>query len=488
MIRRVLFAALALVGLLTGVMAAFALSLKPRQQSFPAVNALPSDSPEAMASRMAFALKLITVTSGEQPHMNAAAELHAYIERTFPLIHQKLRRELINGQSLLYTWEGTDGSLPAALFIGHQDVVPTEPHTLPEWSYPPFEGKVADGFVWGRGALDDKSRVFAVLEAAETLLRSGFVPKRTVYFAFGHDEEVGGTAGAHVLAAALKAKGAKIEFLVDEGLPVTQGVLAGVAEPVAAIGVAEKGVVNVQLTVDSEGGHGSLPPPNTAAGILGAAVARIEAKPFPARGGPHIALIGDYAAPHMPFAARFAFANRWLLRPLIMKQLQKKPGTAALTRTTAAVTMLQGSDRPNVLPSKATAVINVRMLPGDTADGVLAYFRDVIHDDRVKVSVLGELHKQSPVYASTESRGFKAVERASRETRPDAIVVPTLFVATSDCPHYAELTTDAYRHSPYLYGTDDLKRLHGINERVAVAEYAKAVFFYQRLLTHSASE
>lgn len=480
-----------MVGLLlvlVAICAARALSLSSRQQTFEAVKPVELDAPEVMAQRLSRALTLQTVSRAEPPFVDDApfAALRAHLEESFPLVHRTLQRQVINGNSLLYTWQGSDPGLKAVLFIAHQDVVPADEATLRDWMHPPFGGVIADGFIWGRGALDDKGRLFAQLEAAEALLRSGFAPNRTVYFGFGHDEEVGGSAGARLIAAELSARRAQLEFLVDEGLPITVGVLAGVKAPVATIGIAEKGVLDVELTVQGEGGHSSTPPPNTAAGVLAAAVAKLEANPFPTRGGLHIDLLGEFAGPHMPFASRVAFANLWLLRPLVHRQLQSRPGTAALTRTTLAVTMLSGSTRSNVLPRQAKAVVNVRMLPGDTEASVLARFTEVINDERVKVAAVGELKKESSTPASADSRGFKALARATREVRPDALVVPMLVVGTTDSPHYRALTTHAFRHSPFVYSADDIKRLHGTNERLRVEDYVTSVFYFQRLLQHAA--
>jgi carboxypeptidase PM20D1 len=235
--------------------------------------------------RLAQALRFATISHEDPAQVDRAPfrELHRFLEESFPQVHHSLKREVIEEYSLLYTWQGTDASLAPALFAGHIDVVPVESGTETEWQYPPFEGCVEEGYIWGRGALDDKVAVLGLLEAAEALLARGFQPHRTIYLAFGHDEEVGGTYGAKRIAALLQQRGVRLEFALDEGLAVTEGIIPKVSKPVAMVGIAEKGYLCLELSAESRGGHSSMPPSETAIGILSAAITRLERHPMPPR-------------------------------------------------------------------------------------------------------------------------------------------------------------------------------------------------------------
>ena len=284
---------------------------------------LPVDS--AAVQRLSQALQIQTVsTEAASPSPDALAAFHAFLERSFPRVHAELKREEIAGGSLLYTWPGSDPSAPALLLAAHQDVVPVEAGSEGRWSAPPFSGAIANGFVTGRGAIDDKGSLMAILEATERLLARGYRPRQTVYLAFGHDEERGGT-GAQAMAALLKQRGANIGLALDEGYSVLDGVIGGVNAPIAMIGVAEKGYVSVELTATGAGGHSSMPSNDNAAVRLARAVARLAGEPMPARlNGPTAAMF-DGIAPYSDGTMRVALANRWLLGPLVKRQLLASP-------------------------------------------------------------------------------------------------------------------------------------------------------------------
>src|SRR5438876_888335 len=237
------------------------------------------------AEHLAAAIRFRTVSHQDpsEDDRTQFAGLRTFLARTYPKVHRSLVRELVNGDGLLYTWKGADASAKPVLLMAHQDVVPVEPGTEGRWVHPPFGGAIADGFVWGRGALDDKASLVFLMEAVESLLADGFRPPRTVYLASGFDEEVGGLEGAARIAALLAERGVRLDYVLDEGRFVSQGVVPGVQEPVASIGIAEKGYVSVELVAETEGGHSSRPPPETAIGLLAAAIDRLERHPMPAR-------------------------------------------------------------------------------------------------------------------------------------------------------------------------------------------------------------
>ncbi|HWU86130.1 MAG TPA: M20/M25/M40 family metallo-hydrolase, partial [Kofleriaceae bacterium] len=271
--RGLLALGIALV-VMAGVLMVRATRLTSRQPEIGSVSEIHLRADTDLATHLAGALRFATVSgSGGPVDPRAFLDLQGYLQDTFPRVHQQLRREVIGSYSLLYTWAGEDPALPAIVLLAHLDVVPAEVTAATAWTHPPFAGAIADGFVWGRGALDDKIAAISVLEAAEHLLTSGWKPRRTIILAFGHDEEVGGRQGAAKMAAVLEGRGVRAEMILDEGLAVTQGILEGIDRPVALVGVAEKGFADVVMTAQTTGGHSSMPPATTAVGVLARALA-----------------------------------------------------------------------------------------------------------------------------------------------------------------------------------------------------------------------
>ena len=313
-----------------------------RQQAVPPVPKLAVDQ-AGLVQTMAAAVRAKTVSGLLDPTGQAAEfdKLHALLRERFPLAHEKLTREVVGGHSLLFTWKGSDAALPPVALMAHQDVVPIAPGTEALWQKPPFSGVVEGGFVWGRGTLDDKSNVITQLEALEMLLKAGVQPKRTIYFVFGHDEEVGGANGVVKIVEMLKQRGVKLAWVLDEGLAVTEGVMPGLKQPVALIGLAEKGSVSLELTAKAAPGHSSMPPgPGEGAiGRLAQALARLDKQPLP--GGIQGAAAEMFAsvAPELPFGQRLALSNLWLTQPLVERLLSKGAATNAMMRTTTAMTI-----------------------------------------------------------------------------------------------------------------------------------------------------
>jgi carboxypeptidase PM20D1 len=445
------------------------------------------DIPEGAAKRLAGAIRIPTISHENPAAFNAEPfrALHAYLETAFPRVHAQLRRETVASHSLLYTWQGSDPSLKPILLMGHLDVVPVEPATRDKWQVDPFGGEVIDGFIWGRGAIDNKSAVVGMLEAVEMLLREGFRPARTVHFAFGHDEEVGGTEGARAIAALLQRRGVELEMVLDEGGVIGEGLLPGVSSPVAMVGIAEKGFLTVELAASTEGGHSALPPRQSAVGIVSAAIARLEANPMPARlAGPTRQLFERIGAA-LPFAQRAVFANLWLTGPLVMKKLESSPSTNAMIRTTMAATIFQAGEKDNVLPSHARAVVNFRILPGDSIASVMDHVRHVVADDRVDVKAVGRFSAEPSAVSNTGSLSFQKLEQTIRSATPTAIVAPYQVVVVTDARYFADLSTNVFRFLPLRLASADLARMHGTDERVAVREYEQAIRIYRQLLLNA---
>jgi carboxypeptidase PM20D1 len=435
--------------------------------------------------RLAAAIRLPTVAPNASETGDAAAfdAFHRHLQASFPKVHAQLTREVVGNHGQLLTWPGKDLEAKPILLLAHMDVVPVEPGTEAAWTHGAFSGDVADGFVWGRGTLDDKGSLLAILEAVEGLLKQGFQPAHTVLFAFGDDEETGGSHGATKMAALLKSRGIRVRYVLDEGLAITVGIVPGLEAPAALIGIAEKGYVSIELSAQSPGGHSSMPPPQTAVGIVAAAVRAVELHPMPAALAGPCAGLFERLGPEMRLSFRLLFANRWLFDRLIVGQLEKSPTTNAVVRTTAAATMIDGGVKDNVLPAQARAVINFRIKPGDSTDQVLKYVTRVVEDPRIRVRLLDPASAQDPSpESSASSAGFRSIERTIRQVMPRVIVAPSLVLGATDARHYQGIADDVYRFAPYVLGPDDTPRIHGTDERIGVEVYRDCVRFYQRLL------
>jgi carboxypeptidase PM20D1 len=452
------------------------------------VEASPTDPDIANApittERFTTALTFPTISTQDSATFDPApfTELHTWIEDAFPNVTRRLTREVVAKYSLLFTWSGSDTTLAPVLLMGHLDVVPVEAGTESLWKHPPFAGVVADSFVWGRGSLDDKASVVAILEAVEWLIGQGFEPRRTIYLAFGHDEELGGFSGAAEIAAILKERAGRLAFLVDEGGVVAQGLMPGVDRPVALIGVVEKGSMGVNLTVERTGGHSSMPPDHTAVGVLSRAITRLEDNQMPARLTPVVREMLLRMAPEMPLTMRLPIANLWAFRPVLVRAMLGNPRTAAMLRTTTAATMASGSPKENVLPIVARGLVNFRLLPGDTPEMVLDHVRRTVADTTVRVE--GRGREASPVadYAAPE---FRIVERTIGQLFPDAVPVPFLMIGGTDTRHYEGLTRNVYRFNPIVATTEMVSGAHGTNERVRADDFVRAARFFAQLIRNA---
>lgn len=436
---------------------------------------------QAAIARFSQALQIPTISYDDRSKFDrhAFVAFHQHLLKAFPLIHQRATLKKINQYSLVYHLKGTDPSLKPALFMGHMDVVPVDEATEDQWQQPPFSGAISDNTIWGRGAIDDKVSVLALMESMEMLLVRGIVPKRGIYFAFGHDEEVGGEQGAQAVAAYLAKQKVQFEFVLDEGGVITQGLMTGVDKPVAIIGIAEKGFVNLRLTVNADGGHSSQPPEHTAAGILAQALVKIEANPFPA----NLAFM-QKTFQHIGYftglATRLPLANMWLFSPVVENMMLASASSAASIRTTTAVTMLKGSSKSNILPTQAEAVVNFRTLPGESAQYVEQYIREVIDNPNIKVEAF-MANEASPV-SSTESMGYQLIEQTIRRLDDRLLVAPYLVQGGTDAKYFYPLSDNVYRFMMVRLNPTSLKRFHGVNEQIAVDDYLQAIQFYYALV------
>ena len=475
-----------LVLLLAAIVLVRALTVRSSQITIPPVNDIRVDAISA-AQRLAVAVSYPTVArTVDDIDTEALLGLHAFLADAYPGVHDRLSRTVVNELSLLYRWPGSDPTLDPLLLLGHLDVVPVQEANRGQWQQPPFAGVVQDGWIWGRGAMDDKAGVLGALEAVEALITDGFSPQRTVLLAFGHDEEVGGSQGAQAIVAHLEDAGTRPFLVLDEGMSVVEGLVPGLTAPAALIGVAEKGFLSLELTATATGGHSSVPPADTAVGRVARAVVALESHPLPARlSGPTEAFFAALV-PEMPLAERLVLANRWLFGPLIKRQLSAAPSTNAVIRTTTAPTMLTAGVKPNVLPTTARAVVNFRIHPADSIAIVVEHVRQVIDDPAVTVSPLDGFQSEPSAVSPLDHPAFDLLARTIREIFPSALVAPSLMVGGTDARHYTGLTDAVYRFLPIVLQPEDIDRFHGVNERLGIEGYAQAIRFYYRLIENAA--
>ncbi|MAN04132.1 MAG: hypothetical protein CMI36_10820 [Owenweeksia sp.] len=412
----------------------------------------------------------------------AFAGFHHYLDSVFPLTDSLLEKETINGYSLIYTWKGSDPDLDPLVLMAHQDVVPVEYSTQEQWDFPPFSGSVTDKYIYGRGTLDDKGCLVAIVYAVENLLKSGFKPKRTIYLCFGHDEEISGRDGARIIARTLEERGVRAAMVLDEGGTLSRGIVPGIEKEVALIGTAEKGYISLELSVDLPGGHSSMPEKRTALGILNQALYTLEENPFPERLTPPLEGFVDNVGPELPFIQKMAFANTWLFKPLIYNVYRQSASGAALIHTTQVPTIFQSGVKDNIVPNRAKAVVNYRLLPGDSPEEVLKRSKEIVNDTAVRISVYEDVAIPASPISPYRSEPYERLGSAVRAIYPEAVVSPYLVLGATDGRYFYSISQHVYRFSPFPMEKEDLPRIHGINERVSVQGFENSVSFYATLL------
>ena len=469
------------IGLLAliAVLAGKTITFSSRQVKVEPVAPVPV--PEGTAERLSQALQVPSLAGSDSVVFE---KLDSLLQSHFPKAFGQLQAERIGAGSLLLKWPGKQAKLNPILLTGHLDVVPAD---SAHWTYPPFSGAVEQGYIWGRGALDDKMSIWAILESIEWLIGEEYYPERTLLLAFGHDEESQGKAGAGAIGKWLEARDIRPEFILDEGSFVISRALDGLDEPLAAIAVSEKGFVSFTLQLDqSEGGHASMPPSLTTVGAMAFALERIRQHPFPASLGGPTGRFFDYVGPEMDGLNRFVLANRWLFGPVLVKKMSANPAANALIRTTAAPTLIQGGVRDNVLPLSVKATVNVRILPGETIASAQAYLEKIIDDPSIQVSVADSDYGGDPPPASpTDAFGFQVLQKTIGEIFPGAVVAPSVSAGYTDSRHYRQVCQHIYRFSPVLLSMEDLKGMHGVDERISRENYERMIRFYRQLLLNA---
>lgn len=409
-------------------------------------------------------------------------ELQDYLEKTFPLFHEKAEKRVINKYALMYKIEGTDKSLKPALFLGHQDVVPPQKDG---WKYPPFSAEIADGYIWGRGSFDMKSQLVSIFEATEMHLRAGKMPKRSMYFCFGHDEEISGKDGATAMAKVLREQGLKFEFIFDEGMNPLNASLIGIKGPLALVGVCEKGWVNVKITVKGKAGHSSMPPKETTAVKIAKGVAKLNKHQMKARFTYPVNMLIKAVSPKADFKFKLLMANADIFKPLLKPILLKlSPEVASLLRTTMAITVLHASDSANVMPDESYAIVNCRINTGETTEDVKRHIQKVLGKG-YEVELL-ELGKHEPTSVSNlKSFGWKMMEKTVAEIWDGGVCAPFPFVAGTDSKYYDGLSECTFKFSPHITDAEYRAGMHNVNEKFKVSDVEADIQFYYRFMQNA---
>jgi carboxypeptidase PM20D1 len=442
---------------------------------------------DSVVGHLATAIQFRTVSNADVTLIDSAQfeKFIAFLAKTYPLVHAQLQLERVNQYALLYSWKGKSTKLKPALLMGHYDVVPVIQGTERLWKHKPFAAEIADGFLYGRGTLDDKVTVIGILEAVEHLLQKGYQPERSFYLAFGHDEEVSGHNGGKKIAELFASRKIELEYVMDEGGSIQVDAISDIPNPIAFVGVAEKGYTTLTLTAVGDGGHSSMPPPQTSIGELATAIDQLQKHPFPARLEGAVGYLQDYLAPEMPFGTKMAMANRWLLKSTIISMLaQSNPGNASV-RTTIAPTILEAGVKDNVLPIEAMAKVNFRILPSDSVAGVIAHVKKAIDNERIRVESNPKFDTNPSPVSDTATLGFRLIHRTIKRCFPDVLVAPYLVLGATDSRFFSKVSRNVYRFMPVRMNDEDLKRPHGTNERISTADFKNVVRFYVELIQGS---
>jgi len=444
------------------------------------------DVPSSAVQHFSQAIQYKTISTEDAADFDSTAfrGFAEFLQASYPLADSLLDKKTFNEFSFLYQWGGADPALKPVVFIAHLDVVPVIDKNRVDWHHDPFGGEIIQDTVRGRGAIDDKNVVIAIMETLEMLLTEGFQPQRGLYVAIVHDEEVGGVYGAKAIATHLEKKGVEAEYILDEGGVISKDLIPGIDDDLALIGVAEKGFLSLHLETKIEGGHSSIPNQESAIDVLGRAVATLKDNPFPASISPPIEGFIDYVGPELPFFKKMVFANSALFEPIIISIYEEKPSGSALVRTTTAPTLFHAGVKENVVPQIATATLNFRILPGETVESVETYVRETIDDERIVLS-RGEFRSEASPVSSSDSMGFQVLQKTMSQVYPGMKISPYLMVGATDSRHFRSMSDNIYRFSPIRITPGNIKSFHGLNECLSVEEFEQSIRFYYQLIKGS---
>lgn len=454
---------------------------KKQAEAFPDENV----NTDRYIKNLSDAIKIKTISDRDSSKVDWTKfeEFHTFLEERYPLFHKTFTKEIIGEASLMYLWKGTDESLDPIAMLAHQDVVPVSPGTENDWKHDPFGGEVADGFLWGRGALDIKNHLIGVMEACEALIEDGFVPKRSIYVLFGHNEETmsGEDSGAKMMCKVLKERGVHLESVIDEGGAILPVKIKGLLDVnLAGVGVAEKGYADYEISVNDIGGHSSQPPKHTALGKMANIIKDLENNQFKAELTPLMQELFTKIGQRVCFPAKLITCNLNLFKPLIVEIMKQIPPAACMARTTTGVTMASGSPAPNVLPQKATINVNFRMMPGVSLADVEKHIRKVVRYKDIEVKLTQG--KEPSAISPTDSKAFKVIDEICYGMNNKNLVAPYLVMGGTDACNYEDVCENIYRYSPFLVNTELLLTTHGTNERIPVSCMGDGIAFFKRYI------
>ncbi|MCD8081032.1 MAG: M20/M25/M40 family metallo-hydrolase [Bacteroides sp.] len=464
---------------------------------------------EASIRRFAGGIRIPTVSTEVYEETNFAPfdTIKAYMPEVYPAVYEAMDTLTVNKYGLVFHWKGKDPARKPILFLSHYDVVPVLGHDpvtqesvgeeifrpadpakgpvtthSTAWDYPPFSGAVADGRLYGRGTLDMKGMLFALLEAADALIGEGFVPEQDIWFAFGHDEEVGGRQGALQIAQYFKEQGLTFDAVYDEGgiIAAPESLLKEVDQPMAVVGVGEKGFLTVRLKIKGEGGHSSMPPQRSTLVMAAEIIEKLNTNQMPEHLIPPMEHFLDNIGGKMNFIARVAIANQWLLERELLRTLAKNPASNALIRTTTDITMAKGSDAANVLSSVAEVTVNFRILPGETVEDVMQHVQQQCKGYDVEIE---QVSVREPSGISPEdTRGFQVIGETIGTLYPGTIVTPYITVGGTDAYKYQIVSDRIYRLMPVYVNDYEVKTIHNENEHIELDNWARMIWYFREVM------
>jgi carboxypeptidase PM20D1 len=480
MFKKVLWFLLLIVAVLAGIIifntVRFSHPIPTRQSlEIPPIN-------DSAIRHLSEAVRIKTISYADSLPIDTAEYIKfgKFLEKAYPLVHQKLPRKIFNQFSYLYSWQGKNQNLRPYVIMAHMDVVPVEEATAARWTVPPFSGALKDSMIWGRGVVDDKGCLITILEAVENLLRQQFQPERTIYLSFGHDEEISGSHGAKSIADWFKENNIQPSLVIDEGGEISNEQFPALRRPIAAIGVAEKGYLSFRFSVEKEGGHSSIPEQETSIDILSKALVNLRKKQMPFHVTAPIAELLNRIAPGLSFYQRMALANPWLFKSNIQRNFEKDHVTNSLFHTTIVPTILNSGIKDNVIPSVATAIVNARSLPGDSEADVISFMKNQINDARVRI-VPEKTNKEASPTTAINSPAFRKIEELSYKIMPGVIPVPYLLLGGTDSYDFNQVSDGVIKFAPSI----DAKGYHGIDERLPISDFRRMIFFYSLLVRES---
>ena len=473
----ILWVILAVIVAFLGILIVRALLFKPHEELVASGEKIELDE-EKIVADMVEMIRCKTISYNDDALIDQAEfkKFQDLLPKLYPEVHKTCKREFVPVNGMLYRWKGKTDKDPVVL-MSHYDVVPIEES---QWDKPAFEGIVEDGVLWGRGTLDTKGTFCGIMEAAEKLIKEGFMPEHDIYFAFSGQEEINGPTCSNIVDL-LEERNIRPALVVDEGGAVVENVFPGVNRECALIGIAEKGLENIEFRAKSNGGHASMPPKHTIVGELAQAVVDVEKHPFPRQMTKPVREMLDTLGRHSTFAYKLLFANMWCLEPLFDKVCRASGGELnAMMRTTCAMTKMQAGKAFNVIPPAASVGMNLRLIGKDTVESARDYLEKTINNPNIEVSIFEGRNPSTE--SDTNCEEYKRLCQAVKDTWTEALVSPYLMMACSDSWHYCRITDRVYKFSAMKLSKEERGMIHGNNERVPIETLVKTVEFFVRLI------